>query len=43
MEFLLNLEFRHKQQTLRMEGLNLAEKHCQQILTCAPETPLTKI
>jgi hypothetical protein len=43
MGFLLDLEICHKQQTLGMEGLNLAEKHCQQILTCAPETPIAKI
>jgi hypothetical protein len=43
MEFLPDLEFRHKRQTLRMEGPNLAEKRCRQILTRAPETPLTKI
>jgi hypothetical protein len=43
MEFLPDLEFCHKQQTLGIEGLNLAEKRRQQILTHAPKTPLTKI
>jgi hypothetical protein len=43
MEFLPDLEFRHKRQTLGMEGPNLAEKRRRQILTRAPETPLTKI
>jgi hypothetical protein len=43
MEFLPDLEFCHKWQTLGMEGPNLAEKHHQQILMHTPETPLTKI
>jgi hypothetical protein len=43
MEFLPDLEFCHKQQMLGMEGLNLAEKRCQQILMRAPETLLIKI
>jgi hypothetical protein len=42
-EFLLDLEFHHKRQTLGMEGPNLAEKRCRQILMRASETPLTKI
>jgi hypothetical protein len=42
-EFLPELEICHKQQTLGMEGPNLAEKRCRQILTRAPETPLGKI
>jgi hypothetical protein len=28
MEFIPDLEIRHKWQTLGMEGLNLVEKHC---------------
>jgi hypothetical protein len=43
MEFLPDLEFRHKRQTLGMNGPNLAEKRRRQILTRAPETPLAKI
>jgi hypothetical protein len=42
-EFLSDLEFCHKRQELGMDGPNLAEKHCQQILEHAPETPLNKI
>jgi hypothetical protein len=42
-EFLPDLEICHKQQTLGMEGLNLAEKCHQQLLMCAPKTPITKI
>src|SRR6266852_1671888 len=42
-EFLPEIEHRHKRQTLGMEGLNLAEKRRDQILTRAPETPLAKI
>ncbi|KAI0273022.1 hypothetical protein BGY98DRAFT_1099611 [Russula aff. rugulosa BPL654] len=38
-----NLEIRHERQTLGMEGPNLAEKRCRQILKHAPETPLGKI
>ena len=43
MKFLLDLEIHHEQQMLRMKGLNLAEKHCWQILTRATKTPLNKI
>jgi hypothetical protein len=42
-EFLPDMEFRHKRQMLGMEGPNLAEKRRRQILTRAPETPLSKI
>ena len=42
-EFLSDLEICHEQQTLGFEGPNLAKKCHQQILTCAPETPLRKI
>src|SRR5882672_4635041 len=42
-EYLPEIEHRHKQQTLGMEGPNLAEKHRQQIMSRAPETPLAKI
>jgi hypothetical protein len=42
-EFLPDIEHCHKQQTLGMEGPNLAEKCHQQILKCAPETPLKRI
>ena len=42
-EFIPNVEHRHKQQSLGMEGPNLAKKcHCQ-ILTHASETPIEKI
>jgi hypothetical protein len=41
--FLPDLEFRHKRQTLGMEGPNLAEKRRRQILRRAPETPVEKI
>jgi hypothetical protein len=43
MEFLPEVEIRHKRQMLGMEGLNLAEKRRRQIQTRAPETPLSKI
>ncbi len=43
MGFVPDLELRHKWQTLGMEGPNLAKKHCQQILTRAPETPISRI
>ena len=39
-EMLPIYEDRHKQQKLRMQGLNLAEKHQKEILECALETPL---
>jgi len=42
-EYLPDVEFYHKWQMLGMEGPNLAEKHRQQILMCAPKTPLIKI
>jgi len=42
-EFLPDVEHRHKRQALGMEGLNLAEKRRQQILTRTPETPIEKI
>ena len=42
-EFIPNVEHRHKRQLLGMEGPNLAKKRCQQILMCAPETPIEKI
>ena len=42
-EMLPDLKVHHKWQTLGMEGPNLAKKHHQQILTCAPETPVKKI
>jgi hypothetical protein len=42
-EFLPDIEFRHKRQTLGMEGLNLAEKRRRQILKRAPKTPIAKI
>ena len=42
-KYLPEIEHCHKWQTLGMEGLNLAEKCCQQILTCAPKTLLAKI
>ena len=42
-EYLPDVEFRHKRQTLGMEGLNLAEKRRRQIRMRAPETPLSKI
>ena len=42
-EFIPDVEHRHKRQFLGMEGPNLAEKCCHQILMCAPETPIEKI
>ena len=42
-EIILDLEVRHKRQALGMEGPNLAEKRCRQILTRAPETPIENI
>ena len=42
-EFLSEAEHRHKRQSLRMEGLNLAEKRWRQILKRAPKTPIEKI
>ena len=42
-EYLPDVELRHKRQMLGMEGPNLAEKRRRQILTRAPETPLTHI
>src|SRR5713226_4082846 len=43
MEFLPNLKIHHRQQALGIEGLNLAKKCCEEILTCAPKTPLKRI
>ena len=42
-EYLPKIEHRHKQQTLGMEGSNLAEECQQQILSRVPKTPLSKI
>src|SRR5258708_21828335 len=42
-EFILDLEMRHKRQELGMNGRDLAEKRRQLILRHAPETPLTQI
>jgi hypothetical protein len=42
-EFLPNIEHRHKWQMLGMEGPNLAEKRCRQILKRTPKTPLKRI
>ena len=42
-EFLPEAEHRHKRQSLRMEGPNLAKKHRRQILKRAPKTPIEKI
>ena len=42
-EFLPDVEHRHKWQTLRMKGPNLAKKSRRQILMRAPETPVEKI
>jgi len=43
MEFLPNLEICYMWQALGMEGLDLAKKCCEEILTCAPETLLERI
>ncbi|KAH9987602.1 hypothetical protein BJV74DRAFT_773849, partial [Russula compacta] len=43
MEFLPHIETHHKWQTLGMEGPDLAKKCHQQILVCAPKTPLARI
>ena len=42
-EFIPEIEYCHKQQTLGIEGKNLAEKRHQQILMCVLETFLEKI
>ena len=42
-EFISEIEHRHKQQMLGMEGPNLGEKCHQQILTRTPETPVENI
>ena len=42
-EFISDLEMRHKWQELGMHGGDLAEQRRQQILRRAPETPLTQI
>src|SRR5229473_6334682 len=42
-EFISDLEMRHKRQELGMHSGDLAEQHHQQILRRAPETPLTQI
>ena len=42
-KFMLEINHCHKQQTLWMEGPNLGEKHCREILTCAPKTLIEKI
>src|SRR5258708_3735102 len=42
-EFILDLEMRHKRRELGMHGGDLAKQRHQQILRCAPETPLTQI
>ena len=43
MEYLPYIEICHKWQSLGMEGLDLSEKHHQQILVWAPETPLANV
>ena len=42
-QYLPHMEIRHKWQERGMEGANLAETHCRQILMRAPETPVEKI
>src|SRR5258708_29155423 len=42
-EFIPDLEMRHKRQELGMHSGDLAKQCCQQILRHAPETPLTQI
>ena len=42
-EFIPDVQHCHKQQSLGMEGPNLAKKRCHQILMHAPKTPVEKI
>src|SRR5258707_10286992 len=42
-EFILDLEMRHKQQELGMHGGDLAKQHCQQIMRHPLKTLLTQI
>ncbi len=42
-EFIPDLKIYYKWQELGMYGGDLAKQHCQQILRCTPETPLTQI
>ena len=42
-KFMPEIDHCHKQQMLGMEGPNLGKKRHQEILICAPETPIEKI